>query len=65
MITLDQSEEDYHSLILRDQNITLLPFEEICPLESVLIVKYLCIFAQFSPIFVLFVIQKYHLAEIG
>ena len=47
-----------------DQNISLLTFEEMCPLPSVLIVEYLYIFAQFSPVFVLFVIQKYHLPEI-
>ena len=50
--------------ILRDQNILLLTFEEMCPLKSVLILEYLYLFAQFSPVFVLFVIQKYHLAEI-
>ena len=50
--------------ILRDQNIILLTFEKMCPLNSVLILEYLYLFAQFSPVFVLFVIQKYHLAEI-
>ena len=50
--------------VIRDQNIILLTFEEMCPLKSVLILEYLYLFAQFSPVFVLFVIQKYHLAEI-